>query len=749
MIALLLLLLAVCACKDERDGVPADDPDAEGRKVCLTLSSASMQSGIGSRKAIRIMGRSVGLVLGEVEDAATRALPVEENIVDFSLFLFKGDPASSSAAMLTKTQYISGKSSVEVAVGNADFLYVCVNVGDITGNFTVNASSYQNVLDAAYAVAGGHTAFANSLPMSGVAANLVGTNVKVPLTRMVAKITFNCDLGSLPAGDSFTITGAALCNVPKSVPYGVPNVTPDGTEDNYETYEGSASVSGDVTTYTWYMPENIKTSSTNVTDWQERYQANAPAYGTYISLRGDYTQGGEIYKATYVIYLGNGTDVNNYEVLRNHSYTVTSTIKGINVEDKRVTVVTDIDLSADGLANCYLASKDNQKYCFDATKRGNGQTQDYAAEQFPGLSLLPSAAAGATDALDISSAQSAKLIWETVAGVVHDVKLEDGYVRFSTGTAKGNALIGVYAADGTTVLWSWHIWRTNGVDLAGLEKTYSIPIRTYLNRNLRVMDRSLGSAFNGITPTFDDCTGVNVLYYQFGRKDPIPLQDCYSQTTGLCKAHTPKNAISGAKASLDMTIKEPWIFVVHANGTYGTATWIDVTNNANSVKICNCLWGDNTTANGPDQKPWGTTGETGKKTIYDPCPWGWRVSPIDTWSAVLTESALGSYKPTYSTNIISLIDKVSFDKGWTLNLRTSDGTSRTTYMAATGAWDYMSASSVMLYEKNVNYWESSPSFESSTYASYFSLTSTNINQGGFSRTYGFPIRCVQESSVSK
>lgn len=739
---LFLWLLTVSACTYEKDSIVSDKGE---KKICLTLSSDFIQgNGVSTRSASKAME----LIMGEREEIATRALSnVESEIQDFSLLLFSGTPDSPSEAKLLRAEYVTGTNEVGIVVGNADFVYVCANVGDITGNFTVNTSTYQNILNTGYTLSSGQSALETSLPMEGMATNFQSTVVKVTLTRMVAKITFNCNLGSLPVGDTFVIKSATLCNVPKSVSYGMPDVTPGDTPESYDEYVGAGTVSGNTTTYTWYMPENKKKSDKTISVWQERFLDNAPAYGTYIKLVGDYTTGGEVCKATYIIYLGNGSDVNNYEVLRNHRYMITSTIKGINIEDKRVTVVTDIDLSADGLANCYLASKDNRRYCFNATIRGNGQREDYAAQQYPGLSLLPSPVPGVSDPLDISSGTSAKLIWETVTGVIKEVKLEDGYVKFSTGTAKGNALIGVYAADGTTVLWSWHIWRTNGVDLADLETTYSMPIKTYLKRVLRAMDRNLGSAFNGTTPTFDDCDGVNALYYQFGRKDPFPAPNAYSQTTGLYKTHVEKTAISGALASIDRTIKEPWMFVIHP---IYTNSWIDISFNTNSNRVSDCLWGDNnTTTDKPDPTPWGTAGENGKKTIYDPCPSGWRVSPLDTWWGILTETALNSFVPVYSTNRLSLVDKVgSFNKGWTMNVVTGDNTKRTIFFPAIGIWNYASSTTLILHGENAVLWETSPVYNT-PHASYFDSTATSVVQGRFSRSYGIAVRCVQESSVPK
>lgn len=107
---------------------------------------------------------------------------------------------------------------------------------------------------------------------------------------------------------------------------------------------------------------------------------------------------------TWTVYLGEN-NTSDFNIKRNGNYrydiTLKATFDGYGMaSDSRVIV--GVDLSEDGCANCYLAATDNAWYNFNATVRGNGETGDYAAQQYgSGISLMPSKVTGSTDAVTI------------------------------------------------------------------------------------------------------------------------------------------------------------------------------------------------------------------------------------------------------------------------------------------------------------------------------------------------------------
>lgn len=143
-----------------------------------------------------------------------------------------------------------------------------------------------------------------------------------------------------------------------------------------------------------------------------------------------------------------------------------------------------------------------------------------------------------------------------------------------TPTGTGNAVVAMTNSNGD-ILWSWHIWAT------AYEPEQDINYRH--NNGFIFMDRNLGASDN---QTNQNSYG---LYYQWGRKDPFIGEI----------ATTAPWTIEGIPATdnLEESIKHPTIF--YTTETY-PFDWLG-TNQDNS------LW------------------DTERKSIYDPCPFGWRV----------------------------------------------------------------------------------------------------------------------------
>ena len=229
-----------------------------------------------------------------------------------------------------------------------------------------------------------------------------------------------------------------------------------------------------------------------------------------------------------------------------------------------------VDLSATEAANCYLVPEEG-KYKFKATVKGNGSANH----------------SGIDKDTDPATIAEAELVWATFNTatapaeneLIKDIKYEDGYVFFSTGSPykEGNALIAIKDAS-DNILWSWHLW-FESEDLAAKAHTYPVS-------NAVVMDRNLGALSNCYSAD-------NVLdfgfAYQHGRKDPFM-----------------------------MTASRTSYVQVGVLGTYTSATGSSTV--ANSIKNPTVVFG--TDGWGGDQGQW--TGSD--KTIFDPCPPGWHVA---------------------------------------------------------------------------------------------------------------------------
>ena len=183
---------------------------------------------------------------------------------------------------------------------------------------------------------------------------------------------------------------------------------------------------------------------------------------------------------------------------------------------------------------------------------------------------------------------SAEVLWETsmkydnlqIGDIISEVYVDGNNVHFllAPETQEGNALIAVKDADGT-ILWSWHIWV---VDFDPVETQ-----QTYMSGAV-MMDRNLGATSVIPGPMTAEATDYSAygLYYQWGRKDPFPY---LGNIVSFYRIDTYDNS-----NTVEYSVQNPMVV---------SADW------------------DN------EESKWESS-----KTIYDPCPTGWRVPDISAWS---------------------------------------------------------------------------------------------------------------------
>ena len=195
----------------------------------------------------------------------------------------------------------------------------------------------------------------------------------------------------------------------------------------------------------------------------------------------------------------------------------------------------------------------------------------------------------------------AEIIWEAFCtdempakgSIVSGVSYKDGYVGFTTPTTyiKGNALVALKNADGT-IIWSWHIWLTD-----------QPAEHVYRNSAGTMMDRNLGAIEAG--PATTKTLG---LAYQWGRKDPF--MNCAEAEVSKLAAFTGEEKIvscTSTTGTIEYATAHPQNFIQgnwDTNTAVGNTDWF-YEGSSSSIK--------NVTR-------WQRT-----KTIYDPCPAGWRV----------------------------------------------------------------------------------------------------------------------------
>ena len=253
----------------------------------------------------------------------------------------------------------------------------------------------------------------------------------------------------------------------------------------------------------------------------------------------------------------------------------------------------EIQLDARNTANSYIAPQLLCDYSFDATVQGNGCAT---------LGITPQPLSGAY----------ARLIWESgtqANSIIASLSYDGRRISFRTGSRQGNALIGLFDAWGNCI-WSWHIW------VASYNPDSSA--QTYASGAV-FMDRNLGAI--GTDYTQSAACG---LYYQWGRKDPFPYPASFSSNRPAPFVYHdrfryevihPENSDPADVMTVDWAVKNPTSFIHKADYDVeepeeDVLDWL--------LRPHHNLWG-NTTRQGTD------ISEVCRKTIYDPCPPGWRV----------------------------------------------------------------------------------------------------------------------------
>lgn len=251
-------------------------------------------------------------------------------------------------------------------------------------------------------------------------------------------------------------------------------------------------------------------------------------------------------------------------------------------------------------ANCYMITTTGT-HSFTATTIGNGADGIIAGAGFHTSSA-------------IIAPKSAKLLWQDTDNFIGDVTYADGKVSYTANGNVGNAMIAVYSGENCTgdILWSWHIW---GV---GDELPTDDVITNQAGATFTVMDRTLGAWSK---------TSYYTTLYQWGRKDPFPNSSTYyvdGVATDISKSYNVYAPTSTSDATILSGVKHPDC-LLNGYKASGEWDWIAVNNDL--------LWGDSNTNN---QFTWYSDGQlsnkeagagwTNNKTIYDPCPAGYRVS---------------------------------------------------------------------------------------------------------------------------
>ena len=349
----------------------------------------------------------------------------------------------------------------------------------------------------------------------------------------------------------------------------------------------------------------------------------------------------------------------------------------------------------------------------------------------------------------------AKLLWKenTLTGITVG-SVSSNKVAVTGISGKGNAVVAI-TNDADSILWSYHIWVPEIDPTAGL-LTYAIPSASNgSGSTYEVMPIALG-AMNTVAAGATAVVDSYGLYYQWGRKDPLGRPgavsvsnnvDNFTATTfsGLSgvTSWVGANNVFNLAGSDDITAEttdaemikyataNPTKFIYDATGKYANYDWV--------MKKNDHLWGNGSGYLYPRKAQI-------YKSIYDPCPQGYRVAPKDLWNRFTVDGG------NYGSQDTDAKRDATFNASNRNSLGTQHGyhfyytawhDGETDFYPASGYRNRASGALTNVGSSGYS-WSSSPT-QSSTNAGYLNFSASSVYpQDGNARAYGFPVRCVRE-----
>jgi hypothetical protein len=422
--------------------------------------------------------------------------------------------------------------------------------------------------------------------------------------------------------------------------------------NNYEAAPFTGGVvDGDYTCFRFYLPANQRGANAAVaSEWEKNRQA--PYGATSIRVYAHYMEGTNTVSVTYTFYPGANLTT-DYNLKPDHSYTLNVEINGPGdpATDPRVQSMGVRNFAAPGeeRANCYMLNPnpagtrlfripvDRINLFWGGHGYANVHANTLGANTRWEAQVLWSDFTPQDN--DPAAAGYFKLVKAAGAGPEGD---KDGYFTVELGSqSEGNVLVAVKKADGGDILWSWHLWITDydpyQGTLSGAMNAIPVPGGVYMRgtgcatlpngKYQGVMDRCLGSNSPSQRPP---------IAYQFGRKDPFYMKpDNTKQYTYPQGYYTDAETVQNPTTAIYTTYVDP-------AGSYWYANTVSEWKEGQRYRDSRIEWNYDTRIEWNDVHTIYNYTEGVTKSLFDPCPPGWKVprSSIGSWVAVTTNTTL-------------------------------------------------------------------------------------------------------------
>lgn len=523
---------------------------------------------------------------------------------------------------------LNSPENIELIAGNDMKLIVIANVDDATV-FQLGKMNYENAKNAIYTTP---VASPEAIPLVGEISgtfNQEGQILEtVSLSRIAAKITFSINHNT---ADGYTLQSVTLKNVAKNMYYFSKG---ENTQPVITDFQDMNAVTGEEVSYTYCIAENLMGTIPSISSAKDKI-TDKPA--TCIEIIGEKSDKNEKTLATFVVFLGEN-ETTDFNIIRNHEYTYNIDVNLADQTDNRISYNNStVNVAAE--ANCYMISPNSEQELSIPVARVNrfwatmeGGNVEYALDNGSNGGRVKK--------------WKSRIIWTDTQTPLFTYVKDEGtgandyiIIKASGSKAVGNALIGIYdatngePAQDAKPLWSWHIWVTDynpGGDINGIIPSinaatgsaavtggyvfrfpgleYNLTINNPINgADQVIMDRNLG-ATSSDPNQFMSTLGA---YYQFGRKDPFIFD------TSDLKIPSPNGQTQ------EVNLKKKIGQVLKAEAVQNPTTFIlPIDINEEIISFENADWlktGSNNDA------LWYNKDQETTKTLYDPCPAGWRL----------------------------------------------------------------------------------------------------------------------------
>ena len=372
--------------------------------------------------------------------------------------------------------------------------------------------------------------------------------------------------------------------------------------------------------------------------------------------------------------------------------------------------------------------------------------QDHAGHAIddPWIEKTNSGANNGVDGAEVVWADAADLVHLSSTPIKHAGANNDAFLEFEVKASdiqSGNAVVAV--KKGGTIVWSWHLW------FAPKDALDKIPVTNHQGVVYNFTKETLGwkptqwsgttyeqprtvkvkveqTVANNSTKQFSEFTITQnpssvkkgaTTFYQFGRKDAFPGVDASKLAAG---SHFTENA--GDNMSIQNGIQNPGSFY-----TWG-GSW---SNTPPAGYTYNNLWSADNTVTGYNDN-------SVVKTVYDPCPVGFKMPASNAFTGFTPNGQNGG-----TMNVEGTVNWQTYQNNFGYNFWTNSSKTATIYFPASGSRFYTSG---VLYVVGYTgfYWSAVPYSTINGCCLGFTSGGVYPQQDNGHRSYGFPVRPVSE-----